>query len=46
MIAKTPEVPCYAVIFTSIRNEFQEEYDEMASKTEKLVEGQPIFLGF
>lgn len=46
MIAKTPEPPYYAVIFTTHRTSGDEGYAEMAAITERLVENQPGFLGF
>ena len=46
MIAKTPQPPYYAVIFTSIRTGIEKGYAEMAAEMEKLVEIQPGFLGF
>lgn len=46
MIAKTPEPPYYAVIFTSILNGDDNGYTQMGDKMEKLVEKQPGFLGF
>lgn len=46
MIAKTPEPPYYAVIFTSERTLKNEGYTQMAEEMEKLVKRQPGFLGF
>jgi len=46
MIAKTPQPPYYAVIFSSIRTEGDLCYSEMAVEMEKLVAKQPGFLGF
>ncbi len=46
MIAKTPQPPYYAVIFTSIRTAIENSYSEMAAEMEKLVETQPGFLGY
>lgn len=46
MIAKTPEPPYYAVIFTSLRKQGDNGYREMAEKMEKLVKNQPGFLGY
>lgn len=37
--------PYYAVIFTSIKSEFDEGYAEMATKMEALAMQQPGFLG-
>ncbi|MCH4822665.1 antibiotic biosynthesis monooxygenase [Gramella lutea] len=46
MIAKLPEPPYYAVIFTSILTEDHKGYSEMAEKMEELAEEQPGYLGF
>ncbi|MAM18550.1 MAG: antibiotic biosynthesis monooxygenase [Christiangramia sp.] len=47
MIAKTPEPPYYAVIFTSLRtDENDQEYGEMAQKMLELAIQQPGYLGF
>ncbi|MEZ5104391.1 MAG: antibiotic biosynthesis monooxygenase [Draconibacterium sp.] len=46
MIAKTPEPPYYAVIFTTIRTAVDKGYSETAEELEKLVSKQPGFLGF
>jgi len=46
MIAKTPQPPYYAVIFTSIRTKEDDGYSAMAGEMERLVEKQPGFLGF
>ena len=46
MIAKTPEPPYYAVIFSSVRTPIDEGYDEMSDAMEELVKKQPGFLGF
>ncbi len=45
MIANTPKAPYYAVIFTSVRTEFDEGYAEMAEKMNALAEEQDGFLG-
>lgn len=45
MIAQTPQPPYYAVIFTSIRSEVDNDYSEMAEKMEKLASRQVGFLG-
>jgi heme-degrading monooxygenase HmoA len=45
-LAKTPQPPYYAVIFTSTRTNIENGYAEMASEMEKLVKIQPGFLGF
>jgi heme-degrading monooxygenase HmoA len=37
--------PYYAVIFTSVRSNFDEGYAEMAKKMEDLAKQQPGFLG-
>jgi len=44
-IAKTPEPPYYAVIFTSLRTEGDHGYGEMAERMVKLASQQPGFLG-
>ncbi|PTX45230.1 heme-degrading monooxygenase HmoA [Christiangramia gaetbulicola] len=46
MIAKTPEPPYYAVIFTSVLKKTHEGYSEMADKMEELAKLQPGYLGF
>jgi|SRR5688572_19505695 len=45
MIAKTPEPPYYAVIFTSIRTEGDLGYAETAGRMVELAAAQPGFLG-
>lgn len=45
-LAKTPQPPYYAVIFTSNRTNIENGYAEMAAEMEKLVKVQPGFLGF
>ncbi|MBA4198059.1 MAG: antibiotic biosynthesis monooxygenase [Chitinophaga sp.] len=45
MIAKTPKPPYYAVIFTSVKENDLEGYNEMADKMEALAKQQPGFLG-
>lgn len=45
MIAKTPEPPYYAVIFTSIQTEKNDGYSEMADKMVELAKQQDGFLG-
>jgi heme-degrading monooxygenase HmoA len=45
MPASTPPVPYYAVIFTSIRTEGDNGYNEMAEKMEELAKKQPGYLG-
>ncbi len=44
MIAKTPEPPYYAVIFTSVRTEIESGYAEMADRMVELAAEQPGFL--
>ena len=46
MIAKTPEPPYYAVIFTSRRTPGDNGYSNMAIEMENLVINQPGFLGY
>ncbi len=46
MIAKTPQPPYYAVIFTSTRTSIEKGYSEMANKMVELAKKQPGFLGF
>lgn len=45
MIAKTPQPPYYAVIFTSLRTENDEGYSAMAEEMETLAAQQPGYLG-
>ncbi|MCB1201878.1 MAG: antibiotic biosynthesis monooxygenase [Leptospiraceae bacterium] len=45
MIAKTPEPPYFAVIFSSIRSSDHEGYLEMAKRMIDLAHEQPGFLG-
>lgn len=45
MIASTIEPPYYAVIFTSIRTEYNDGYTEMAEEMEQLAALQAGFLG-
>jgi heme-degrading monooxygenase HmoA len=45
MIASTPAPPYYAVIFTSIRTDVDEGYEEMAVKMVELAQQQPGYLG-
>ena len=45
MIAETPKTPYYAVIFTSIRTEGDNDYAAMADKMVLLATKQPGFLG-
>jgi heme-degrading monooxygenase HmoA len=39
------KTPYYAVIFTSIKSNFEKGYAEMAKKMEDLAIEQPVFLG-
>ena len=45
-IAKTPEPPYYAVIFTSLRTEGDRGYSEMSDRMVTLAAQQPGFLGY
>ncbi|RYZ54624.1 MAG: antibiotic biosynthesis monooxygenase [Sphingobacteriales bacterium] len=45
MLAATPSPPYYAVIFTSVRTDIGEGYQEMAASMEALARSQPGFLG-
>lgn len=45
MLAKTPTPPYYAVIFTSVKMENDEGYNEMAERMVELAQQQPGFLG-
>ena len=45
VIAKTPEPPYYAVIFTSSRTEGERGYARMAERMVELAREQPGFLG-
>lgn len=45
MIAKTPQPPYYAVIFTSERTEIEQGYAETADRMVELANEQPGFLG-
>jgi heme-degrading monooxygenase HmoA len=44
-LAKTPEPPYYAVIFTSQRTEQERGYGDMAQRMVELASAQPGFLG-
>jgi heme-degrading monooxygenase HmoA len=44
-IARTPEPPYYAVIFSSLHTEGDNGYGEMAARMLKLARQQPGFLG-
>ena len=45
MIANTPPTPYYAVIFTSVRTDVDEGYEETAERMVELATEQPGFLG-
>lgn len=45
MIANTPKPPYYAVIFTSLRTEVDNQYEDMADRMVQLAEEQDGFLG-
>ena len=45
MIAKTPQPPYYAVIFTTLLNDNLEGYAETAKRMEELAQEQPGYLG-
>ena len=45
MIAKTPSPPYYAVIFTSLRTEGDQGYEEMGERMVSLAMQQPGYLG-
>ena len=45
MIANTPKPPYYAVIFTSLRTEVDNHYEDMADQMVKLAAEQDGFLG-
>ena len=45
MIARTPQPPYYAVIFTSIRTGVDSGYEEVAQRMVELAAEQPGFLG-
>ena len=45
MIAATPSPPYYAVIFTNLRTDIDEDYGEMAEEMVRLAELQPGYLG-
>lgn len=46
MLAKTPEPPYYAVIFTSVKTDEDEGYSAMSDRMIALVARQRGFLGF
>jgi heme-degrading monooxygenase HmoA len=45
MIAKTPNPPYYAVIFSTIRTNIEEGYEETAQQMEELAKQQEGYLG-
>jgi len=45
LIAKTPEPPYYAIIFSSIRTDVENGYSEMADRMAELATEQDGFLG-
>ena len=45
MIAETPKTPYYAVIFTSVRTEGDNGYDDMSEQMMELAKRQDGFLG-
>ncbi|WP_137823165.1 antibiotic biosynthesis monooxygenase [Pseudomonas sp. D(2018)] len=45
MIVRTPEPPYYAVIFTSLRSETEQDYAATAERMLELARDQPGFLG-
>lgn len=45
MLAKTPQPPYYAVIFTSVKEKNDTGYDDMANRMVELAQQQPGFLG-
>jgi heme-degrading monooxygenase HmoA len=45
-ISATPPPPYYAVIFTSIRNEGEDNYAEVAERMVELAQQQPGYLGY
>ncbi|TJZ68331.1 antibiotic biosynthesis monooxygenase [Bacillus amyloliquefaciens] len=44
-LADTPKPPYYAVIFSSIKGKYDEEYEHTAERMMNLAGGQPSFLG-
>jgi heme-degrading monooxygenase HmoA len=44
-LARTPEPPYYAVIFTSLRGSYSDGYDDTADRMFELAAQQPGFLG-
>ncbi len=45
MIAKTPDPPYYAVIFTSLRTDTEAGYEKMAEEMVRIAAIQPGYLG-
>lgn len=45
-LVRTPQPPCYAVIFTSVRTDGDNGYEETAKQILELASKQPGFLGF
>jgi heme-degrading monooxygenase HmoA len=45
-LTNTPEPPYYAVIFSSIRENDDESYNQMGVEMDELAKEQPGFLGF
>ncbi|MDC7217713.1 MAG: antibiotic biosynthesis monooxygenase [Spirochaetales bacterium] len=45
MFVNTPRPPYYAVIFTSLRSDGDNGYNDMSDKIEALVKEQPGYLG-
>ena len=45
-IARTPEPPYYAVIFTSLQTDDLQGYDEAAARMAELAAAMPGYLGF
>lgn len=45
MIAKTPQPPYYAVIFSTLHTEIDEGYEETAQRMEELAKQQDGYLG-
>ena len=46
MIAQTPAAPYYAVIFTSLKTEAANGYENMSNKMVELASQQPGYLGY
>ncbi|PAD63350.1 hypothetical protein CHH79_14610 [Bacillus siamensis] len=44
-LADTPKPPYYAVVFSSIKGKYDEEYEHTAERMMNLAGGQPGFLG-